>query len=116
MWLVVKTSGASLITGLVFYGIALVAAQPLIMLIMMDMPEVGSKYMGAATGMFFCIGEIGGFSGPFIVGAIRDLTGGFVTGTGIFAVVSLLIAFMALFLKPQPLPAAEPSAPVSNQA
>ncbi|MFC1943427.1 hypothetical protein ACFLWO_02465 [Chloroflexota bacterium] len=58
----------------VFFGVAQVAAMPLLALILMDMPEVGSKNMGAAAGMYFYIAEIDGFGGPFVVGAIRDLT------------------------------------------
>jgi nitrate/nitrite transporter NarK len=36
--------------------------------------------MGAAAGLYFSIGEIGGFAGPTIVGLMVSLTGSFTTG------------------------------------
>ena len=72
------------------------------MLILMDIPQVSSKYMGSAGGMFFCVAEIGGFVGPFIVGAVKDLTGSFFIGAAVVAGLSTLIAIMGLTLKDQP--------------
>ena len=75
---------------------------PLLVLVLMDIPEVGSKYMGAAAGMFFCIAEIGGFGGPFVMGAVRDLTGGFPAGAGLLAGLAVAVSIMALLLKTKP--------------
>jgi MFS-type transporter involved in bile tolerance (Atg22 family) len=36
--------------------------------------------MGAVGGLFFSLGEIGGFLGPFMMGYMRDLTGSFLFG------------------------------------
>ncbi|MFC1943804.1 MFS transporter, partial [Chloroflexota bacterium] len=102
IWIVATTSGAALIAGLAFYGVAHVAVMPLLVLILMDMPEVGAKYMGAAAGMYFCIGEIGGFGGPFIMGAVRDLTGGFLAGVGLLSGLAVAVCIMALLLKIKP--------------
>ena len=88
--------------GLVLYGLSFTCFLPLLMLILMDMPEVGSRYMGSAGGMFFCVAEIGGFAGPFILGAIRDLTGGFLIGASFIAGLSLAMCVMALLLKIKP--------------
>ena len=65
----------------------------------MDIPEVGSNHMGAAGGMFFCIAEIGGFTGPLIMGASVDLTGDFLGGALFFAVLCILIAVLTRCLK-----------------
>jgi cyanate permease len=94
--------GKLFITGLLLYGLTLGPVFPLLMLILMDIPQVSSKYMGSAGGMFFCVAEIGGFAGPFIVGAVKDLTGSFFIGAAVVAGLSTLIAIMGLTLKDQP--------------
>jgi len=50
--------------------------------------------------MLFCIGEIGGFAGPFIIGTIKDLTGSFLIGACFLASLSVIIFVMGLLLKP----------------
>ncbi|MFC1908641.1 CynX/NimT family MFS transporter [Chloroflexota bacterium] len=97
--IIATTSGATLVAGLIFQGIVYTAIFPLLVLFLMDIPEVSSKYMGAATGMLFCISEIGGFGGPFVMGAVRDLTGDFMTGASLLAVLAVSMSFMALLLK-----------------
>ena len=99
-----ETSGVSLITGLVVYGIANCSIMPLIVLILMDLPEVGSRYMGAAAGMYFCIAEIGGFTGPLIVGAIKDLAGGFLLSAGFLSAMALIRVILAPLVKIKPAP------------
>ena len=46
-------------------------------LFLMETRGVGSRVMGAAGGMYFSAGEIGGVLGPLSVGAMFDATGGF---------------------------------------
>ena len=98
--IVATASGSPLITGLLLYGVSFGAIIPLLMLILMDIPEIGSRYMGSAGGMFFCVAEIGGFAGPFIIGAIKDFTGSFLIGACFLAVLSIIISIMGLLLKP----------------
>jgi cyanate permease len=43
--------------------------------------------------LIFAIGELGGFAGPFLVGAIRDLTGSFAVALSVFALGGLLVVF-----------------------
>jgi cyanate permease len=62
--LLVLTCGAFRITGLIVFGIAGFAILPLFMLMLMDTPEVEANTIGLGSGVFFAIGEIGGFSGP----------------------------------------------------
>jgi cyanate permease len=68
------TIGLPLIASLVFYGINSAATFPLLIVILMDMPQVGAKYMGAAGGFLFSLGGVGGFTGPLMVGFLVDLT------------------------------------------
>jgi cyanate permease len=65
----------------------------------MDLPEVGSQYMGSAAGMFFCIAELGGFAGPFMIGAVKDLTGSFVVGACLTAGLAGMMSMIAFHLR-----------------
>lgn len=94
LW-VVATSLPPII-GLLLYGATGTCLMPLLVLTLMDTPEVASKYLGSATGVFFCVAEIGGFFGPFVVGYLVDVTGGFLTGA--FFLVSLGVVILALML------------------
>ena len=92
---IVATSGAFFFAGLVLFGITGYSLMPLLILILMDSPEVGSRYMGSAGGLFFCVAEIGGFSGPLIIGALVDITGTFMAGAIFLACILLAIFSMA---------------------
>jgi len=96
LFVVVATQGAALLAGLILFGVANACFLPLLLLMLMDTPEVGSRYMGAAGGMFFSVAEIGGFAGPLIMGALVDITGTFLTGA--FFLMGLNLAIIALAL------------------
>jgi cyanate permease len=98
--IVTTTSDRILITGLVLFGISFCPVIPLSMLILMELPEVSSRYMGSVGGMFFCAGEIGGVVGPFIIGALRDLTGNFLVGAFFLAGLSGIICVLGLTVRP----------------
>jgi fucose permease len=55
--------------------------------------------LGAAGGMFFCVAEIGGFAGPFLMGVLMDLTGTFMAGALFLACLCLAIVAFTYFLK-----------------
>lgn len=97
--LVMKTSGTPLYIGLLVLGFVSSPFMPLMLLMLMESPRVETKYMGAAGGMFFCIAEIGGFSGPSIMGILVDLTGTFMAGTIFLAILCIAIAIMSFFIK-----------------
>ncbi len=98
----VTTSAFPLLVGLVLFGIAGSSLLPLLMLILMETPEVGPRYMGSAGGIFFCVAEIGGFTGPLIMGALVDMTGTFLAGAAFLASLSLVIFAMTFLLKAPP--------------
>lgn len=78
-------------------GTASAAVMPLMMAILMDLPQVGAQRMGAAAGVYFAIGEIGGFGGPALLGLLYDATGTF--GWGIAALASIaLVALVPLWV------------------
>jgi len=97
----VTVSGIALIVTLALFGMTASCILPLLMLALMETPEVGSRYMGSAGGMYFCVGEIGGFVGPLVMGALVDMTGGFMAGASFFAVLSIAISAMTLLLRTQ---------------
>jgi cyanate permease len=99
LFLMSRLTGSSLITSLVFWGILTGYGLPLLVLILMDIQEVGSRYMGSAGGLLFCIGEMGGFLGPSLVGIFRDISGNFSIAMIFLSVLSFIITAIALFLK-----------------
>ena len=95
----VNTTGLALFVGLILFGITGSSLFPMVMLILMDTPEVGEKHMGLASGIFFCVAEIGGFTGPLVMGILADLTETFLAGAVFLASLSLIIFVMTLLLK-----------------
>lgn len=95
--LVGTSKGALLNLGLIFVALSR-SISPIVMLILMDFPQVGSQRMGAAGGLFFTAGEIGGVFGPLFVGVAADVTGGFGGGLLILAVINISLAFLAICL------------------
>ena len=100
--LIMTASGGFLWAGLIMFGAIIAPFFPILTLILMDTPEVGSTYMGSVGGMFFCISEIGGFAGPLIMGAIVDMTGSFQVGNFFFVVLCLAVFVLSLQLKTKP--------------
>jgi len=80
-------------------GLFIGALSPLLLTILMDTHEVGVKKMGAAGGLYFSFGEVGGVLGPVIVGLFRDLTGNFSTGLTILAIIVGAMLIPSRFLK-----------------
>jgi MFS transporter, CP family, cyanate transporter len=94
-------SGVSLAVELVLWGLVSACGVPLLILTLMDIPEVGSRYIGSAGGLFYCIAEIGGFAGPSLFGAIKDNTGSFLGSTIFLGILSIAVCIMALSMKTQ---------------
>ena len=96
---VLFSSGYLLITILGIFGFINSAFLPLMLLILMDSSSVPPQYMGSAGGMFFCVAEVGGFTGPLIMGVLVDITGSFVIGIVFLAALCLAILLLTLSLK-----------------
>src|SRR5579875_1152985 len=75
--LCIEWSGDALILGLVLQGLARGTLSVVVVLVMMELREVDGGRMGAAAGMYFTAGEIGGVLGPLTIGTLYDATGGF---------------------------------------
>lgn len=85
----------ALAAGLVLQGLARGSLSIIVVLVLMELREVDSQRMGAAAGMYFTAGEIGGVLGPLTIGTLYDLTGGFSVGLYCLA---LLCAWQLLLL------------------
>ena len=93
---VVQLSGGPMIAGLVLYGMANACILPFLVLILMELPDIDPRYLGSVTGVFFCISELGAFCGPFLMGAIKDMAGGFFAGVALLAGLSVIRLVIAL--------------------
>ncbi|RLT34694.1 MAG: MFS transporter [Chloroflexi bacterium] len=85
--------------GLLLIGVGRGAAAPLLMLTLLRSPAIGPHLMGAAGGLFFAAGEVGGVLGPTLTGVLADATGGFASGLLALSVVGGLLAALALVLR-----------------
>lgn len=103
-WPVAYYDGILIYLGLALYGMSVCTLFPLFSLILMDTPEVGSRYMGSAGGIFFSISEIGGFMGPLAVGALVDWVGSFHASIYFVSGLSLLIFALTFLLEGQSAP------------
>jgi cyanate permease len=91
--------GLLLWAGLLITGFLVRSLTPLLLLTLMEMPEVGSEYMGSVGGLYFSLGEIGGFLGPFMMGYIKDITGSFIYGFIALALVTEVSIIVLKFMK-----------------
>jgi cyanate permease len=98
----IATSGNLQLMGLTLFGMVISPFVPILTLIIMDTPEVGARYMGSAGGLFFSVAEIGGFTGPLIMGALVDLTGTFLVGAFFLAGLAGAILALTFLLRPHP--------------
>ena len=76
----------------VLVGFGMGGLSPLIRAVPVELDGVGPSLTGAAVGLIFAVGEIGGFLGPVLIGTLRDLTGSFTSGVILCAVAALVAA------------------------
>ena len=96
---IAASSELLLLTSLVIYGITSGAILPLMLVVMMDLPEVGAEYIGLASGLFFSVGGLMGFIGPILVGTLTDLSGTFILAAIVVTLIVEAMIILTLFLK-----------------
>ena len=84
--------------GLTLIGLSKGLAVPVALLVMMQLPGVAQRNMGAAGGLFFTVGEAGGVTGPILFGVFSDV-GGSAAGLVLLAGVAMATAGLALLLR-----------------
>ena len=82
-WLV----GAAVVVG----GVGLGGLSPMIRTLPIELPGIGPRLTGTATGLIFAVGEVGGFLGPFLLGTLYDVTGSYESGLAVLAASGLLV-------------------------
>lgn len=92
------THGGGVLLGLVLLGIARIVGAIMLM-ILMDAPKVGSDNIGAASGIYFTVGEIGGVLGPTMLGIAADMTGSFVSSILTLCVLAIFLLCMTVPLR-----------------
>lgn len=70
----------ALVAGLTLQGLVRGALSTILVLVLIELPDAEQGRTGAAVGLYFTAGEIGGVLGPLTIGTLYDLTGGFSVG------------------------------------
>jgi len=97
VYLAIWAFGLPLIAVLLLYGFSSAGVWPLLLVILMDFPTIGAKYMGTATGLLATFGASGGFIGPLMVGYLVELTGALTLGF-IFLALILEVTLIPILL------------------
>ena len=93
------TDGWLLVAIVAVEGFCAGALTPLMLNTLMETPSVGTRNMGAAAGLFFAIGEVGGTLGPVVLGLTADMTGSFMSGMLMLAAVMWVMVLPALRIR-----------------
>ncbi|MUV86416.1 MFS transporter, partial [Natronomonas sp. CBA1123] len=65
-----------LVAPVVAIGLGMGGLSPLIRAVPVELEGIGAKLTGTAVGVVFAVGEIGGFLGPVVIGALPEETAG----------------------------------------
>lgn len=89
----------ALVAGLVLQGLARGALTTVAVLTLLELPGVGPRTAGAASGLFFSAAEVGGVLGPLSIGLLHDATGGFEASLALLALVAAGLVLLTLRLR-----------------
>lgn len=89
-----------LVAGLVLTGAASGAMMTISILALIEQDYVGPERAGIAGGIFFSFAEIGGVSGPVMLGLLHDYTGGFTASLYLLAALGMLMCVLVHLLRP----------------
>jgi cyanate permease len=84
------SQGSFLYLGILLVGYSVRSIMPLLTLTLMDINFIGTTNFGAAGGLLFSVGELGGFMGPFLMGYLKDITGSFVSGLVLLSITNII--------------------------
>ncbi|MEM7323105.1 MAG: MFS transporter [Actinomycetota bacterium] len=96
LFFLLSTQVLLLAPSLLVATIARSALVPLLIMVMMDHPDVGPERIAAATGLFFALAQIGGVTGPTLTGVLADASDGFRLPLLVHSGVALSIAFFII--------------------
>ena len=90
---------SSLITGLMLQGIARSSLMTVLILSLVELPEIGERYAGVASGMFFSAAEVGGVLGPLTLGLLYSPSAGFSSGLWLISGIASMMVAGAIVLQ-----------------
>ncbi|MCA8927899.1 MAG: MFS transporter [Alphaproteobacteria bacterium] len=97
--LLLTGEGAAMTVGLIAQGIARSSMMTVMVLLLVEIREIGSRYAGAASGLFFSAAEVGGVLGPLTLGAVYDATGAFQPALLLLAAIMAGLVLLLLPLR-----------------
>jgi CP family cyanate transporter-like MFS transporter len=92
VWALAITPQLVQVVAVAIIGIVRVSSVPMAMLLLMSAPRVSDVRMGAAAGLFFTAGELGGVTGPWFIGIARQNSVDFVPAVAMLSLVALVSA------------------------
>lgn len=92
-------SGPMLAIGLVLQGMCRGAMTSISILLLIESGDGNTSRVGAASGLYFSVGEIGGVLGPMSMGALAHATGNFDTSLFMMFGVACLLILILLRLR-----------------
>lgn len=96
---IMLAQGWLLVLAIAIEGFCAAALAPLMLNTLMEMPSIGAKNTGAAAGLYFSVGELGGTLGPLLMGIVADLTGSFMAGIVMVAIFVFTMIIPALRIR-----------------
>ena len=84
--------------ALVLQGLVRASLMTVLILTLVELPGLDSRYAGTASGLFFTAAEVGGVLGPLGLGLLYDVTGGFDAGLYALTAVAAAMALGAVRL------------------
>ncbi|MEM1437068.1 MAG: MFS transporter [Pseudomonadota bacterium] len=83
--------------ALLIQGVARSTLMTILILLLVELPAVGERRAGTASGLFFSCAEVGGVAGPVLIGVLNDQTDGF--AAGLYALTLLCAGLFAASLR-----------------
>jgi cyanate permease len=83
---------AALWSGLFLQGVARSTLMTVLILTLVELPGIGDRRAGTATGLFFSAAEVGGVLGPLGLGILYDASGGFAAGLWFLTLTTAMLA------------------------
>jgi cyanate permease len=92
-------SGPLLAAGLVLQGMCRGAMTSISILLLIESGDGNTNRVGAASGLYFSVGEIGGVLGPMSMGALAHATGNFDASLFMMFGIACLLVLILLRLR-----------------
>jgi CP family cyanate transporter-like MFS transporter len=93
------SDGPALFAGLFLQGLTRAALMTILILILVELPSIGERYAGVASGFFFSAAQVGGVLGPLTMGLFFDRYAGFTQSLYFLTFVALVTGVGAVGLK-----------------